>query len=113
MKSAFGLVMLGFVAVAGVASAENAATHQDAADHAAKASAVSGEGVVRQVKPEKSQVKISHDPIAALDWPAMTMMFRVKDKALLEGVGAGDKVRFDLEKDASGLVITRIEKAAK
>jgi len=43
----------------------------------------------------------------------MNMYFRVKDKAVLEGIGPGDKVRFEMEKDAKGLAITRIEKAAK
>ena len=71
------------------------------------------DGVVQQVKPEEGKVKISHEPIAALGWPAMTMYFRVKDKAVLEGIAAGDRVRFDLEKSATGLVITRMEKVAK
>ncbi|MBI5752151.1 MAG: copper-binding protein, partial [Hydrogenophilales bacterium] len=77
------------------------------------AAAASAVGVVQQVKPEEGKVKISHEPIAALGWPAMTMTFRVKDKAVLEGIAAGDKVRFDLEKGATGLVIMRMEKAAK
>ncbi len=74
---------------------------------------VSATGVVQQVKPEQSKVKIDHDPIPSLGWPKMSMFFRVRDKAVLEGVSAGDKVRFEMEKDAKGLVITRIEKAAK
>lgn len=74
---------------------------------------VSATGVVQQVKPEQGKVKINHDPIPALGWPAMSMYFRVKDKTVLEGIGAGDKVRFDLEKDAQGLAITRMEKAAR
>lgn len=78
----------------------------------APASAISATGVVRQVKPEAGKVKISHEPIAALDWPAMTMNFRVKDKAVLEGIGPDDRITFQLEKDAKGLVITRIEKTA-
>jgi Cu(I)/Ag(I) efflux system protein CusF len=78
-----------------------------------KASTVFATGVVRQVKPEAGKVKISHDPIAALSWPAMTMNFRVKDKSVLDGLGPDDKINFQLEKDATGLVITRIEKIAK
>ncbi|TAM45219.1 MAG: copper-binding protein [Gammaproteobacteria bacterium] len=74
---------------------------------------VSATGVVQQVKPEQQKVKIDHDPIPALGWPAMSMYFRVKDKTVLEGVSPGDKVRFEMKKDAKGLAITRIEKAAK
>ena len=84
-----------------------------AADGAQAAAVASAVGVVQQVKPEEGKVKISHEPIAALGWPAMTMTFRVKDKAVLEGIAAGDKVRFDLEKGATGLVIMRMEKTAK
>ncbi len=80
---------------------------------AAQDSPVSATGVVQQVKSEQDKVKIDHDPIAALGWPRMSMYFRVKDRAMLKEVGPGDKVRFTMEKDAKGLVITRIEKAAK
>jgi Cu(I)/Ag(I) efflux system protein CusF len=79
----------------------------------AQESPVSATGVVQQVKAEQGKVKIDHDPIPALGWPKMNMYFRVKDKAVLDGIGPGDKVRFELEKDAKGLAITRIEKAAK
>ena len=79
----------------------------------APAAVVSATGVVQQVKPEQGKVKINHEPIPALGWPPMSMYFRVKDKTVLEGIGAGDKVRFDLEKDAQGLAITRMEKAAR
>jgi len=79
----------------------------------APASAISATGVVRQVKPEAGKVKISHEPIAALGWPAMTMDFRVKDKAILEGIGAGDKVTFQLGKDARGMVITGIQRTGQ
>lgn len=79
----------------------------------AQESPVSATGVVKQVQAEQSKVKIDHDPIPALGWPKMSMYFRVKDKTVLEGIAAGDKVRFEMEKDAKGLAITRIEKAAK
>jgi len=82
-----------------------------AADGAPAAAAATG--VVQQIRPEQGKVKISHEPIVALGWPSMTMTFRVKDKSVLEGIAVGDKVQFVLEKDAQGLVITRMEKAAK
>jgi Cu/Ag efflux protein CusF len=39
----------------------------------------------------------------------MTMVFQVKDAALLDRVKPGDKVRFVVEKAASGLVVTDIQ----
>lgn len=77
------------------------------------AASVSTTGVVQQVNQDEGKVKISHDAIPALDWPAMTMFFPVKDKAMLQGVGAGDKVRFELEKGPTGFVIKRMTKIAK
>ena len=79
----------------------------------AKQAAVSGTGVVEQVKADQGKVKINHEPIPALDWPSMSMYFRVKDKAVLEGIANGDKVQFDLEKGKTGLEITRIEKVSE
>jgi len=118
MKSKYGLsllVVIGFgVAAVSQAAPESAAVAiQVAAGEAAPASVVSGTGLVENVKADQGKVKINHEPIAALGWPSMTMYFRVRDKAVLEGIAAGDKVRFDLEKDAKGLAITRIEKVAK
>jgi Cu/Ag efflux protein CusF len=43
--------------------------------------------------------------------PAMTMVFQVKDAALLDKVKAGDKVKFRAEKGASGYMVTAIEPA--
>lgn len=111
MKKAMWLVLFGIVAL-GMAGIGQTAPLQVAAGDAA-AAPVSATGVVQQVKLEEGRVEISHQEIPALGWPAMTMFFRVKDKALLGGIAAGDKVRFELEKDARGLAITRIEKMAK
>jgi len=44
-----------------------------------------------------------------LDMPPMTMVFQVKDPAMLDSVQAGDKVRFDAEKVGGAYVVTRIE----
>ena len=43
--------------------------------------------------------------------PAMTMVFRVKDPALLDKVKAGDKVKFRAEKIGSAYTVTTIEAA--
>ena len=48
-------------------------------------------------------------PISAIDMPAMTIVFQVKDAALLDKVKPGDKVKFKAEKAGSGYAVTRIE----
>jgi Cu(I)/Ag(I) efflux system protein CusF len=45
----------------------------------------------------------------SLDMPAMTMVFQVKDPALLGQVKAGDKVKFNAEKLGGAFTVTRIE----
>ena len=117
-KSLLGLGLFGMVGtgVAGIAHAvpDGAiAPIRIAAAVSTQTSAVSAIGVVQQTRPEQGKVKISHEAIPALGWPSMTMYFRVKDKAVLEGVATGDKVRFELEKGAAGLEITHMEKMTK
>ena len=72
--------------------------HSAHAGHAAPAAAgsVEGTGVVKKIDAKSGSVTIAHDPIKALNWPAMTMPFKVADKALLAKMKVGAKVRFDL-----------------
>lgn len=68
------------------------------------------EGEVRRVDKSAGKITLKHGEIRNLDMPPMTMVFAVPDKALLEKVKAGDKVRFAADKDAAGnYVVTSIE----
>jgi Cu(I)/Ag(I) efflux system periplasmic protein CusF len=60
----------------------------------ARAQADGTEGEVRKVDKEAAKVTLKHGPIKELDMPAMTMVFGVRDKALLDKLQPGDKVRF-------------------
>jgi Cu/Ag efflux protein CusF len=65
---------------------------------------------VRKVDEAHGKITLKHGDIKNLDMPAMTMVFTAKDKALLHGVQAGDKVRFAAERGPAGeLVVTHIE----
>jgi len=75
----------------------------------AATAAVPNEGEVRKVDKGASKITISHGPLAKLDMPPMTMVFQVKDPAMLDSVRAGDKIRFDAEKVGGAYVVTRIE----
>jgi len=114
-----GILLLGISSIVALGTALAHAAPAGAAEPLrvaaadAKQAAVSGTGVVEQVKADQGKVKINHEPIPALDWPSMSMYFRVKDKAVLEGIANGDKVQFDLEKGKTGLEITRIEKVSE
>jgi Cu/Ag efflux protein CusF len=73
---------------------------------------VSGTGVVQQIDKANGKVKMTHDPIDALGWPRMTMLFRLKEGALADQVKEGERVSFILEKQSSGYVIAGFGKAA-
>ena len=57
-----------------------------------------------------NEVTISHDPVATLGWPAMTMPFAVQDAALLNGFKPGDRVSFVFSKTDAASTITSISK---
>jgi Cu/Ag efflux protein CusF len=63
-------------------------------------------GTVTKVDPARSKVTIAHGPVQTLKWPAMTMTFGVKDKALLGKLSSGKKVEFEFVKQGSDYVIT-------
>jgi Cu/Ag efflux protein CusF len=67
-------------------------------------------GVVRRVDKARGRVTIKHGPIEKLDMPGMTMTFRARDPALLEGLEPGDEVNFDVTVESSRFFITRIRK---
>jgi len=69
------------------------------------------DGEIRKIDKANSKLTIKHGPLQSLDMPGMTMVFGVKDAALLEKLQVGDKVRFDAEKVEGKIVVTRIEPA--
>jgi Cu(I)/Ag(I) efflux system protein CusF len=69
------------------------------------------EAEVRKVDVDAKKITLKHGPIKNLDMPGMTMVFQVKDAALLDKVKAGDKVRFSAEEQQGALVVTAIEAA--
>lgn len=69
------------------------------------------EGEVRKIDVPNKKILLNHGEIKNLDMPAMNMMFRVQDPALLQGLKVGAKVRFRVERLSTGLTVTRIEPA--
>jgi Cu/Ag efflux protein CusF len=84
------------------------AHHQSGAGASQAAESLS-EGEVRKVDKDAKKITIKHGPLANLDMPAMTMVFQVKDPALLEQTKSGDKVKFRAEKVGGAFTVTKIE----
>ncbi len=69
------------------------------------------EGEIRKIDLEARKITIKHGEIKNLDMPGMTMVFQVKDLAILDKVKAGDKVHFRAEKAGGAIVVTDIQSA--
>lgn len=89
--------------------ADSGNQNKKAAAGATQASGAMAEGEVRKVDKSAKKITIKHGPLQRLDMPAMTMVFQVRDPAMLDQVKAGDKIRFDAEKVGGGFVVTKIE----
>jgi Cu(I)/Ag(I) efflux system protein CusF len=68
-------------------------------------------GEVRKIDKAAGKITLKHGDIKSLDMPAMTMVFQVRDPALLDKVKPGDKVRFSAESREGALVVTAIDAA--
>ena len=73
----------------------------------AKGSVHKGTGVVTKV--EKDKVTIKHEPVQSMNWPAMTMAFTVKDKALMDKLAKDKKVDFEFKQEGRDYVVTSVK----
>jgi len=55
-------------------------------------------------------VTIAHEPVATIQWPAMTMTFAANDAAMLQGFKPGDRVSFAFRESGNGAALTSIKK---
>jgi Cu/Ag efflux protein CusF len=69
------------------------------------------DGEVRRVDKAAGKVTLRHGEIKQLDMPPMTMVFEVKDKALLDNVKPGDKVKFKVIDDHGKMIVTELKPA--
>ncbi len=69
------------------------------------------DGEVRKIDMEGGKVTLKHAEIKSLEMPGMTMVFVVKDKAMLEKLKAGDKVKFKAINDGGKFTVTEIQQA--
>ena len=80
-----------------------------ATNHAVGATAHLADGEIRKVDKDAKKLTIRHGPLENLNMPAMTMVFQVKDQSMLDGVKAGDKVRFSADKIGGAYTVTHLE----
>lgn len=66
-------------------------------------------GTVKSVDAKTGVVTVAHEPVKTMNWPAMTMGFKVKDKMLLDKLGDGKKVEFEFMQEDKDYVITGVK----
>ncbi len=89
--------------------AHPAAMAHEGHEHGPVVTAEMSDGEIRKVDRDAGKLTIKHGEIKRLDMMPMTMVFRVKDKAMLDGLVVGQKVRFAAEKIEGALTVTAIE----
>ncbi|MGR9076467.1 copper-binding protein [Rhizobium leguminosarum] len=66
-------------------------------------------GVVNKVDVKAKKVTIKHEDLKNLDMPAMTMVFRVEDPALLQRLKEGSNIEFVAERVNGKLTVTEVK----
>ena len=89
--------------------------HDVAGSHAGESARAThrGEGVIRAMDFAHGVVTLAHDPIPSLNWPAMTMDFRVIEPSLLQSFKPDQRIVFEMAEESAGeFVLVHIEAAA-
>ena len=68
-------------------------------------------GEVKKIDKDAGKITLKHEDIKNLDMPGMTMVFQVTDKAMLDKVQVGDKVKFIADKQQGKFLVTDIQPA--
>ena len=100
-------------AAAAFASAQDHAHGNHGTQSAAQASATAElvDGEVKKIDKDAGKMTLRHGELKNLNMPAMSMVFRVKDPAMLDQVKAGDKVRFAADRVNGAITVVELEAA--
>ncbi|KVU54080.1 RND transporter [Burkholderia ubonensis] len=80
------------------------------AKQGAEAASGMSHGEIRKVDTAAGKLTIKHGPLENLGMDAMTMVFKVKDAAMLSQVKAGDKIDFVADEVNGALTVTKLQK---
>ena len=103
------IATLGLAAPAIALAQPDHAAHHGGASAPAAADTKLADGTVKKIDKSAGKLTIVHGPLETLGMPAMTMVFRAADPAMLDQVKVGDKIRFAVEKVRGALTVTAVE----
>ena len=76
----------------------------------AQVAAIDGE--VIKINEGSGNITLKHGPAPGLGFKeAVTMVYEVRDNAMLKQLKVGDKVKFEAESDDAGFTVTKIQKS--
>jgi Cu/Ag efflux protein CusF len=80
------------------------------ARQAGEAKAGMSHGEIKKVDAASGKLTIKHGPLENLGMDAMTMVFKVKNPAMISQVKVGDKIDFVAEEVDGALTVTKLQK---
>jgi Cu(I)/Ag(I) efflux system protein CusF len=98
-------------AFAAASGLSGAAPAQPAASAVASMVVEPTDGEVRKIDKANRRITLKHGEIRNLGMPPMAMVFEVKDRAMLDKLKEGDKVRFTAVYQSGRYVVTEIRPA--
>jgi Cu/Ag efflux protein CusF len=115
MKNVFATVAVSVaLAISGSAYAAGDMGNMDMSGGSAKqvgdAKNSMSHGEVKKVDTAAGKLTIKHGPLENLGMDAMTMVFKVKDPAMISQVKVGDKIDFVAEEVDGALTVTKLQK---
>lgn len=84
---------------------------QAGAKATATAAAELVDGEVKKIDKGAGKITLRHGELKSLNMPAMSMVFRVKDAAMLDQVKTGDKVKFAADRVNGAVTIVELKPA--
>ncbi len=101
----FAFASILFVGVVATAATGNDSSIKTAAPQTADMTP----GQVRKIDKQAGKITLKHERIADLNMPPMTMVFRVKEKSMLNALQVGDTILFKAVDSNGVLTITEIK----
>lgn len=72
----------------------------------AKSGKHTAKGTVKSLDLKAQTVTLDHEPVKSMNWPAMSMTFKVQDKAVMDKFTQGKKVEVEFEQRGKDYVVT-------
>jgi Cu(I)/Ag(I) efflux system protein CusF len=64
---------------------------------------------VKKADPRAGTVTLAHEPVKSLNWPSMTMSFKVADPKLFDKLAEGKQVEVEFQQSGKDYVVTSVK----